>query len=101
MRVQSFRRFGKRNCPLDGGGIPREFDSAVCIPSQHALDYRLRAGNVRGIYDVLEETDVKNKNILLVDDIKTSGATLGECALMLKLYGANSVKAVCAALRKG
>lgn len=71
-------------------------------PPQHSLDFAGRSGNVRGIYDIKEEFEekIEGKNILLVDDIKTSGATLNECALMLKLYGAESVKCVVAALRK-
>ena len=67
---------------------------------QHSLGNRLRAGNVRGVYDVMEECQVKNKSVLLVDDIKTSGATLNECALMLQLNGARSVRCVVAAIRK-
>ena len=64
--------------------------------AQHRLNFSLRTGNVRGIYDIIDGTDLKDKRILLVDDIKTSGATLNECALMLKLHGACSVKAVSA-----
>lgn len=71
--------------------------------SQHSLPSSFRGGNVRGIYDIIcPEEKIKGKNILLVDDIKTSGATLNECALILKLYGANSVYALTAAVsRKG
>ncbi len=65
--------------------------------NQHSLSASLRSGNVKGIYDIINEKDVTDKNILLIDDIKTSGATLNECALMLKLYGARRVyAAVCA-----
>ena len=36
---------------------------------------------------------VLNRNILLVDDIHTTGATLNECAKVLKQAGALSVSA--------
>ena len=45
--------------------------------------------------------NVSNKNILLVDDIKTSGATLDECARQLKFAGANMVYCVTALVSKG
>jgi adenine/guanine phosphoribosyltransferase-like PRPP-binding protein len=35
-------------------------------------------------------------NVLLVDDTVTTGATLDECAKILKLYGAGSVFAITA-----
>lgn len=62
---------------------------------QHELGLNFRAGNVRGMYDIIDEHFLKNKTILLVDDIKTTGATLDECALMLKLGGAAAVYVVC------
>lgn len=65
---------------------------------QHSLPKSLRAGNVRGIYDIIDSEKVNGKTILLVDDIKTSGATLNECALMLNLYGAKSVYCAVAAV---
>lgn len=36
---------------------------------------------------------VKKKNILLIDDISTTGTTLNECARILKYHGANKVGA--------
>ncbi|MBR2591263.1 MAG: ComF family protein [Clostridia bacterium] len=74
-----------------------------CVTSarpQHKRGLGFRTGNVRGIYDIIENTVLKDKTILLVDDIKTSGATLGECALMLRLGGAEEVYALCAAVAK-
>ena len=67
-------------------------------PAQHSMDYYSRSANVRGIYEVTDESAVKGKHILLIDDIKTTGATLSECALMLKLAGAASVETLVAAL---
>jgi len=52
-----------------------------------------RSGNMLGVFDLAEGAVVKNKRILLVDDIITTGATLDECAKMLKIYGAESVVA--------
>ena len=40
----------------------------------------------------LKDKDIViNKRILLVDDVKTTGSTLNECAKMLNIYGAQSV----------
>ena len=57
-----------------------------------------RIGNVAGVYDVRDPDTVKGKNYLLIDDVITTGATVNECAKMLRIFGANRVyaAAVCA-----
>lgn len=67
---------------------------------QHSLNKKERKGNVFGVFDVKEKTTLDGKVILLVDDIKTTGSTLGECAKMLRLSGADKVYCVCAAVTK-
>ena len=67
---------------------------------QHNASSVTRKGNVFGVYDVSDEYDVEGKNILLVDDVKTSGATLDECAKVLKIHGAEIVDCISFAITK-
>jgi competence protein ComFC len=50
-----------------------------------------RAKNVAGAFAVRRGHPFAGKNICLIDDIKTSGATLNECAKVLKEAGAAKV----------
>jgi len=50
-----------------------------------------RAINVKGAFDVRRPRFIKNRHLLLVDDISTTGITLDECARTLKKHGAASV----------
>ncbi|MDE6722600.1 MAG: hypothetical protein K2J55_00200 [Eubacterium sp.] len=50
-----------------------------------------RFANMYNAFDVKEAVDVMDKKILLIDDVKTTGATLTSVALTLKAYGASSV----------
>lgn len=68
--------------------------------TQHNLKGSERSGNVLGVYEVEETADIADEIVLLVDDIKTTGATLSECAKMLKLRGAKGVYAVTFAITK-
>ena len=67
---------------------------------QHGLNYYLRRGNLTGVFDSGFPDEIKDKTILLCDDISTSGETLNECAKMLWLYGAEDIYCITAALTK-
>ena len=58
---------------------------------QSLLDASKRAQNVKGVYSIRNAVKIKEKNILLIDDIYTTGATLNECAKILKQAGASKV----------
>jgi ComF family protein len=53
-----------------------------------------RARNVAGAFAVRRGHEFAGRNICLVDDIKTTGATLNECAKTLKQAGASKVFAL-------
>lgn len=67
---------------------------------QHRQKAADRRANVYGAYAAVKHADICGKRILLVDDVKTTGATLDECAKMLLLSGADSVHAVVFAVTK-
>ena len=57
-----------------------------------------RRANVLGAYTAVNRSGFQGKTVLLVDDVVTSGATLAECARVLRTAGAKQV--VCATLAK-
>lgn len=62
--------------------------------SQTDLTGQARWENVKNIFRVTTPKIIKNKNIILVDDVYTTGATLEEAAKTLKKYGAKTVWAI-------
>ena len=58
---------------------------------QREMSYSERFLNVIGRYKIYKKSRIKDKNILLIDDIFTSGATINECARILKKNGSKSV----------
>lgn len=58
---------------------------------QKRLNARERAENVKGAFELVDKELIQDKNILLVDDICTTGSTLSACAEVLKENGAASV----------
>ena len=62
-------------------------------PPQKTGSARKRRINLRGSFDLADGVWVENKTILLIDDIKTTGSTLNECAYVLNAYGAKAVYA--------
>lgn len=61
--------------------------------TQTNLKLQERAKNVENAFKVRNPKNVKNKNILLVDDVITTGATTLECAKVLMNTGAEKIYA--------
>ncbi|MCU0821621.1 MAG: ComF family protein [Spirochaetes bacterium] len=59
--------------------------------SQKTLGYRERFINILDRYKILNIEKIKYKNILIIDDIFTTGATINECARIIKSFGAENV----------
>ena len=62
-------------------------------PSQKTLDYSARLSNLSGKISVADGFAVP-PSVVLLDDVLTTGATLSECARVLKTHGAVRVDAV-------
>jgi ComF family protein len=61
--------------------------------SQTKLNMNERALNVADAFKIKNSKGIQGKNILIVDDVCTTGATLLECGIALHKAGANSVYA--------
>jgi ComF family protein len=74
-------------------------EKTVDNPPQSGLeDAAARRANVLGVYRAVQLEQFQGKRLLLVDDILTTGATLGECVRVLKEAGAADV--VCLTLAR-
>lgn len=59
--------------------------------SQTGLTPAQRRENMRGAFAVVRPDDVRGRDILLVDDVMTTGTTASECARVLRRAGAERV----------
>lgn len=69
-------------------------------PQSQTGAYDERRKNISGAYSPACAEKIKNKRILLIDDIVTTGSTLSECAGVLKSAGADEIYALTVARRK-
>jgi len=60
-------------------------------PQMKIKTYSERQNNLKNAFTVNDTEEIKDKNIILVDDIATTGSTLFECAKVLKQNGAKKV----------
>lgn len=73
------------------------FDAQSLVRTVHtpmhraAMDTKARQKSVENAFEVKRADFVKDQNVLLVDDVFTSGATVSNCAKILKEKGARSV----------
>ena len=89
------------------GGVPFTVDLSRCITTPHMVDFmavssygvgkRESSGSARVTLDL--QTDIRSKNVLLVEDIVDSGHTLSSVLQMLETRQPKSLK-VCALLDK-
>lgn len=59
--------------------------------NQYELNLSERIENVKGVYKPVNRDLIENENILIIDDIFTTGNTLAECCRILKENGAKSI----------
>ena len=84
--------------------VAREVAREIGLPAADALRRRgnatpqaasataeQRRSNVVGVFEPVKGADVTGQRVLLIDDVATTGATLGACADMLSAMGARGV----------
>ena len=58
---------------------------------QSSLSKEQRKQNVKDVYKIVNKEKIENKNIVLFDDIYTTGNTVNEISKILKQNGANKI----------
>lgn len=66
-------------------------------PPQDHKSRHERFENMENVFQVRGGEKIKGKSILLIDDVMTTGATLHECAKVLKKSEASNIKTLCIA----
>ena len=109
MTKKSQKDRGYNQCELLAKGISENtginYKNGVLVKlyetdKQHGLKLFMRKGNLSGVFDVKNPSEVEGKTVLICDDISTTGETLNECAKMLWLYGAAEIYGISLALTK-
>lgn len=77
--------------PLHNGLLKTKYHE-----SQTGLSRNVRKENVKNTFAINEKyVDlIKGKNVLLVDDVYTTGATVNECSKILRRFGCGSVTVI-------
>ncbi|HKW74264.1 MAG TPA: ComF family protein [Terriglobales bacterium] len=87
--ARSFVRSGRAaaSIQLDATSLVRRRETM----SQTGLTRHQRRANLRGAFAVVRRERIRERTILVVDDVMTTGATAGECARVLLRAGAKEV----------
>jgi ComF family protein len=82
------------------GHLPAEWQGALrcgmvvrhrATLSQTGLTQQQRRANLRGAFRVMDRAAVAGGDVLLVDDVYTTGTTVSECARILRAAGAQKI----------
>ncbi len=60
-------------------------------PQAKTKNFSERIGNISGCFQVTNPKSISGKNVIIIDDVSTSGATLDEISTLLKKYGAERI----------
>ena len=59
--------------------------------AQVGMGRKERIANIKGVFEVRDHSTIRGKNLLLIDDVLTTGATANECVKILCKNGAENV----------
>lgn len=99
MTKKSVKKRGFNQCKLIANNIGFYTDIKVsnCIKKvkntreQKTLSKEERNINVKDAFVISNDIDIKGKDVILIDDVMTTGATVNECKNVLKKSGANKI----------
>lgn len=99
MTKKSEKKRGFNQCEVIARHIGHHINIPVsdCIKKikntkeQKTLTKEERVKNLRGAFKISSDKDIKNKNVILIDDVMTTGATINECKYVLKKSGVNKI----------
>ena len=97
---KSIKNRGFDQCKYLANEIQKNLNINICndiiknknIKEQKLLSKEERYKNIRGAFTLKTDKNIKNKKLLLIDDVITTGATLDECEKLLIENGAISIK---------
>jgi ComF family protein len=86
----------EKQLPENGYRIPFKIHKNILqknknTSAQTGLNKDQRIKNVKNSFHIENQSDISGKNVLLVDDVYTTGSTVNECARILKKGGASRV----------
>ncbi|HEV2714260.1 MAG TPA: ComF family protein, partial [Terriglobales bacterium] len=81
------KRMGGQSFAFEPGVLERRRETQ----SQIGLTRHQRRENMRGAFAVVKPDEVRGREILIVDDVFTTGTTVSECARILRRAGASKV----------
>jgi competence protein ComFC len=83
-------------CLSEGNGVFELRDDFVVknvdtLPQARIANRAKRIQNIRGAFEIKNSADIKGRTIIIIDDVTTTGATLGEIMKLFKKAGAKKV----------
>lgn len=67
---------------------------SVDTKSQTGFNRDKRAENMKNVFNIVDAHAIKDKNILIIDDVHTTGATIDSCSQTLRWAGAKKIFAL-------